>query len=104
MVAGDLPAALHWAKASLRSAEQAADPHLMAHSLARIAAFEFLQGNGVRLDLLDRAEALGASAGEEPTGRLPLHGPSLVKGLVLKWCDRLDEARAVLAGQYRNSA
>ena len=62
VVAGDLPAALHWANASLRSAEQAADPRLMAHSLARIAVFEFLQGHGVRLDLLDRAETLDASA------------------------------------------
>jgi DNA-binding CsgD family transcriptional regulator len=103
MVAGDLPAALHWAKASLRSAERAADPHLMAHSLARIAAFEFLQGNGARHDLLDRAEALGAAAGEEPTGRLPLYGPSLVKGVILKWSDRLDEARVVLANQYQNT-
>ena len=60
------PPPSHWAKASLRSAEQAADPRLMAHSLARIAVFEFLQGNGARLDLLDRAEALDASAGEEP--------------------------------------
>jgi DNA-binding CsgD family transcriptional regulator/tetratricopeptide (TPR) repeat protein len=103
MVAGDLPAALHWAKASLRSAERAADPHLIAHSLARVAAFEFLQGNGARHDLLDHAEALGAAAGEEPTGRLPLYGPSLVKGVILKWSDRLDEARVVLAGQYRNT-
>jgi ATP/maltotriose-dependent transcriptional regulator MalT len=103
MVAGDLPAALHWAKRSLRSAKRAADPHLMAHSLARIAAFEFLQGNGARHDLLDHAEALGAAAGEEPTGRLPLYGPSLVKGVILKWSDRLDEARLVLADQYRNT-
>ena len=35
LVAGDLPGASRWAKASLRSAEQAADPRLMAHSLAR---------------------------------------------------------------------
>jgi DNA-binding CsgD family transcriptional regulator len=102
-VAGDLSDALHWAKASLRSAEQAADPRLMAQSLARIAIFEFLQGNGVRFDLLDRAEALDASPGEEPTGRLPLHSPSLGRGLVLKWCDRLDEARVILAGEYRNA-
>ena len=47
----------------------------MAHSLARIAVFEFLQGNGVRLDLLDEAEALAVSAGEEPIGRLSLHSP-----------------------------
>jgi DNA-binding CsgD family transcriptional regulator len=99
---GDLPAALHWAKVSLRSAERAADPQLMAHSLARVAIFEFFQGNGVRQDLLDYVEALSATTGEEPPGRLPLHGPSQVKGLILKWCDRLDEARAVLAGEYRN--
>jgi DNA-binding CsgD family transcriptional regulator len=103
MVAGDLPAALHWAKTSLRSANRAADPHLVAHSLARIAAFEFLQGSGARHDLLDSAEALVATAGEEPTGRLPLYGPSLVKGLILKWSDRLDEARVVLAERYRNT-
>ena len=102
-VAGDLPAALHWARASLHSAARADDPRLMAHSLARIALFEFLEGNGVRLELLDRAEALDASADEEPTGRLPLHSPSLGRGLVLKWCDRLDQARVILAGQYRNA-
>jgi hypothetical protein len=103
VVAGDLPAALCWAKVSLRSAERAADPRLMAHSLARIAVFEFLQGHGVRLDLLDTAEALDAAAGEEPTGRLPLFGPYLGRGLILKWCDRLDEARLRLAGQYRQA-
>jgi DNA-binding CsgD family transcriptional regulator len=103
VVAGDLPAALHWAQVSLGSAERAADPRLMAHSLARIAVLEFFQGNGVLLDLLDRAEALDASPGEEPTGRLPLFGPSLARGLLLKWCDQLDEARVILAGQYRHA-
>jgi DNA-binding CsgD family transcriptional regulator len=103
VVAGDLPAALHWAEVSLRSAKRAADPGLVAHSLARIAVFEFLQGRGVRLDLLDRAEALGASAGEEPPGRLPLFSAFLGRGLVLKWCDRLDEARLTLAEQYRHA-
>jgi DNA-binding CsgD family transcriptional regulator len=103
VVAGDLPSASHWAKVSLRSAERAADPRLMAHSLARIAVFEFLQGQGVRLDLLDKAEALDSSAGEEPTGRLPLFSPYLGRGLILKWCDRLDEARPRLADQYRQA-
>ena len=103
VVAGDLPTALHWAKVSLCSAEQAADPHLVAHSLARIAGFEFFQGHGIRLDLLETAEVLGASTGEEPPGRLPLFGPSLIRGLVLKWCDRMDEARLTLAGQYRQA-
>ena len=49
MVAGDLPAAVAAGRRRpLRSAERAADPGLMAHSLARIAVFEFLQGSGVR--------------------------------------------------------
>jgi DNA-binding CsgD family transcriptional regulator/tetratricopeptide (TPR) repeat protein len=103
IVAGDLTSALHWANLSLRSAERAADSRLVAHSLARIAVFEFLQGHGVRRDLFDRAEALDASAGEEPTGRLPLFGPSLARGLVLKWSDQLDEARVILTGQYRQA-
>jgi DNA-binding CsgD family transcriptional regulator/tetratricopeptide (TPR) repeat protein len=103
VVAGDLPGALHWAKLSLRSAELSADARLMAHSLARIAVVEFLQGHGLRLDLFDRAEALDASADDEPTGRLPLFSPSLGRGLVLKWCDRLDAARVILASQYRHA-
>jgi DNA-binding CsgD family transcriptional regulator/tetratricopeptide (TPR) repeat protein len=103
LVAGDLSAASRWAEASLRSAERAADPHLMAHSLARIALFEFLQGNGDRWDLLESAETLDASADEEPVGRLPMLDPSLVAGVILKWCDRLDEARPRLAGRYRHA-
>ena len=103
LVAGDLPAASRWAKASLRSAERAADPRLMAHSLARIALFEFLQGNGVRSDLLERAETLDASADQEPVGRPPMLDPALVAGVILKWCDRLDEARLRLADRYRHA-
>ena len=103
LVAGDLPGASRWAKVSLRSAAKAANLRLVAHSLARIALFEFLLGNGVRTDLLDRAAALEASAGEEPIGRLPMLDPSLVTGLVLKWCDRLGEARLRLANRYRHA-
>lgn len=102
LIAGDLPGASRLAKASLRSAEQAADPRLMAHSLARIVIFEFLQGHGAQMDLLDRAEALHAAAGAEPLARLPRFDPSLVRALVLKWCDRLDEARPRLAKRYRD--
>ena len=101
LVAGDLPGASRLAKASLRSAEQAADPRLVAHSLARIAIFEFLQGHGARLDLLDRAEVLDAMASTDPLVRLPRFDPSVVRGLVLKWSDQLDEARPRLADRYR---
>ena len=33
----------------------------------------------------------------------PVLDPSLVRGLVLKWCDRLDEARLRLADRYRHA-
>jgi DNA-binding CsgD family transcriptional regulator/tetratricopeptide (TPR) repeat protein len=102
MVAGDLSGASRLAQASLRSAEQAADPRLVAHSLARVVIFEFLQGHGARLDLLDRAEALDTAARAEPLPRLPRFDPSLVRGLVLKWSDRLDEARPRLADRYQH--
>jgi DNA-binding CsgD family transcriptional regulator len=100
LVAGDLPAASRWARVSLRSAKQAADPGLMAQSLSRIALFDFLQGDGVRPELLNRAEALAESARE---GRLRLLDPCLVTGLILKWCDDLDEARLKLADRYRHA-
>ena len=103
LVAGDLSAACHWAAVSLRSAERAARPRLVAHSLACVAAFEFLRGNRVRLDLVRAAETLDASAGEEPVERLALFGPSLVRGVILKWCDRLDEARQWFADCYRRA-
>ena len=102
LVAGDLPGASRLAKESLRSAEQASDPRLLAHSLARVAVIEFLRGRGTRLDLLDRAEALDGAASVEPLARLPRFDPFLVRGLVLKWSDRLDEARPRLADRYRN--
>lgn len=102
LVAGDLPGAARLAEASFRSAEQAADSRLVAHSLARIAILEFLQGHGARLDLLDRAEALDAAASAEPLVRLPRFDPSVVRGLVLKWSDQLDEARLRLADRYRH--
>jgi DNA-binding CsgD family transcriptional regulator len=103
LVAGDLTDASRWANASLRSAEQAADPRLVAHSLARIALFDFLQGHGARFDLLAKAEALEEPASQEPVGRLPMLGPSLVAAMVFKWCDQLDEARRKLADQYRRA-
>jgi DNA-binding CsgD family transcriptional regulator/tetratricopeptide (TPR) repeat protein len=103
LVAGDLPGARNWADVSLCSAQQAADPHLIAHSLARIALFEFLQGNADWPELLEQAEAASAPADEEPIGRLPMLDTSLVAGVIFKWCDRLDEARLKLADRYRHA-
>jgi DNA-binding CsgD family transcriptional regulator len=103
LIAGVLPDAMRWARASERSAELAANRHLMAHSLARIAALEFFQGNGFRSDLLEQAEALDGSGGLDGPGRIPLFGPGQARGLLLKWCDRLDDARLSLVAQYRHA-
>ena len=102
LVAGDLHDACRWATTSLRSAEQAADRHLIAQSLAGMALFEFLRGNRSWPDLLEQAEAAAAS-GDEPVGHLPMLNPRLVAGVILKWCDRLDEARLKLADRYRQA-
>jgi DNA-binding CsgD family transcriptional regulator len=103
LVAGDLPDASRWAHKSLRSAERAADQGQVAHSLARIALVEFLLGNGVRSDLFEKAEALDAAKDEQPIERRAMLDPSLLRGLVLKWCDRLDEARVRLADRYQRA-
>lgn len=103
LVAGDLPGACRWAEVSLRSAEQAAIPRLVAQSLTRVAALEFFQGNAVWADLLVRSEQLDASVREESAGRSPLFGPALTRGLLCKWCDQLDQARLRLAGQYQHA-
>jgi DNA-binding CsgD family transcriptional regulator len=103
MAAGDLPAASRWAAEALGSAEQAGRPRLLAHSLARLAAVEFLRGSPVRADLLALAEQAGAGAGDEPVEYLALAGPSFFAGAILTWSDRLDEARRCFAGCYRRT-
>ncbi|HXZ77338.1 MAG TPA: AAA family ATPase, partial [Streptosporangiaceae bacterium] len=103
LVAGDLPGAFRWANTSLCSARLAADQRLVAHSLARIALVEFLLGRGVRSDLFEKAEALDTSASGQPAERLAMLDPFLIQGLVLKWSDRLDEARLRLANWYQRA-
>lgn len=103
LVAGDLPGASQWARASLRSAERTGRPRLVAHSLARLAVFEVLLGRHARASLLRRAETLHASAPEEPAERLMLFDPPLARAAVLKWSDKLGEARRRLAACYRRA-
>jgi DNA-binding CsgD family transcriptional regulator/tetratricopeptide (TPR) repeat protein len=103
LVAGDLAAAHDWATRALGSARQAADQNLMAHGLARVALIAFLRGHGSWPGLLEQAEAAGTSAYEDPVGGLPLIDPPLAAGVILKWCDRLDEARFRLADRCRQA-
>lgn len=99
LTAGDLAAASHWAEASLRSAGRAGRPGLAAQSLARVAMLEFLRGNGIRADLLDQAVGLA----DAPAGRPSMLSPSLARAVILKWGDRLDEARLNFADGYRQA-
>ena len=103
LAAGDLRAASRWAAEALGSAGQAGRPRLLAHSLARLAAMEFLRGGQVRSDLLDRAAQAGPGPGDEPVEYLALSDPSLLRGAILKWSDRLDEARQCFADCYRRT-
>jgi DNA-binding CsgD family transcriptional regulator len=103
LAACDLPGASRWAGRALRSAEQAGRPRLLAHSLARLAAVEFLQVGTVRADLLGRAGQLDAGDADEPVEYLALSGPALVSGVILKWADQLDQARQSFTGCYRRT-
>jgi DNA-binding CsgD family transcriptional regulator/tetratricopeptide (TPR) repeat protein len=103
LVAGDLAAAHDWATRALRSAREATDPHLIAHGLARVALIAFLRGHGNWPELLEQAEEAGTSASEDPVGGLPLIDPPLAAGVILKWCDRLDEGRRRLGDCCRQA-
>jgi len=103
LMAGDLRAAASWARVALGSAEEAGQPRLLAHSLARLAAVGFLRGGPAGADLLDRAAELDAAGDDEPVEYLAPPGPSLLRGAIWKWSDQLDEARQGLTTCYRRT-
>lgn len=100
---GDLTGAVRSARACLATAETVGDPVLIAEALDHSCMAEFLVGEGLDPGLLDRAMTLDRQVGPAPllehpgmgTGRLPL-------AVTLKWMDRFDEARALLASLYRD--
>jgi DNA-binding CsgD family transcriptional regulator len=53
--------------------------------------------------LTEWAYTMEVSAEPGLIGRLPVLDPSLVAGIVLKWCDRLDEARVKLVARYQRA-
>jgi len=103
LAAGDLAGAARWAGEALRSAQQAGRPSLVAYARACQAAVEFLRGGPVRADLPGQAGAPNGSGHDEPAEYLALSGPAVVKGALLKWSDRLDQARHSFAGCYRRA-
>jgi DNA-binding CsgD family transcriptional regulator len=88
---GDLAASERHARAALQLAEELQDPRVMAEAFQAYPFVEFLLGRGVDQELLDRGIALeGHMEGEFKSHILRA---SFVAAMILKFTDRLDEAR-----------
>jgi DNA-binding CsgD family transcriptional regulator len=88
---GDLAASERHARAALELAEELQDPRVMAEAFQAYPFVEFLLGSGVDQELLDRGSALeGHMEGEFKSHVLRA---SFVVAQLLKFTDRLDEAR-----------
>ncbi len=88
---GDLAASERHARAALELAEELQDPRVMAEAFQAYPFVEFLLGRGVDVEMLDRGIALeGHMSGEFISYVLRA---SFVLAQLLKFTDRLDEAR-----------
>jgi DNA-binding CsgD family transcriptional regulator len=88
---GDLAASERHARAALQLAEELQEPRVMAEAFQAYPFVEFLLGHGVDQELLDRGIALeGHMEGEFKSQVLRA---SFVVAQLLKFTDRLDEAR-----------
>ena len=88
---GDLAAAERHARAALQLAEELQEPRVMAEAFQAYPFVEFLLGRGVDHEMLDRGIALeGHMEGEFKSHVLRA---SFVVAQLLKFTDRLDEAR-----------
>jgi DNA-binding CsgD family transcriptional regulator len=88
---GDLAASERHARAALQLAEELQEPRVMAEAFTAYPFVEFLLGRGVDQELLDRGVSLeGHMEGEFKSHVLRA---SFVVAQLLKFTDRLDEAR-----------
>lgn len=87
---GDVRASERHARVALELAESLQDPRLLAEALQAYPFVHFLLGAGPDLDMLDRGIALEG----QPEDFFPhILRPTFVLALLLKYCDRLDDAR-----------
>jgi DNA-binding CsgD family transcriptional regulator len=92
---GDLAASERHARAALQLAEELQEPRVMAEAFQAYPFVEFLLGRGVDQEMLDRGVALeGHMEGEFKSQVLRA---SNVVAQLLKFTDRLDEARRTFA-------
>jgi DNA-binding CsgD family transcriptional regulator len=88
---GDLAASERHARAALQLAEELQDPRVMAEAFQAYPFVGFVLGRGVDRELLDRGVALE----RHMEGEFKFHvlRASFVVAMLLKYTDRLDEAR-----------
>jgi DNA-binding CsgD family transcriptional regulator len=101
LFSGDLEASDRHARAALRLAEELQDPRLMAEAYSAYPFVEFLLGRGVDLEMLDR----GVGLEEHMSGEFISYvlRASFVLGQLLKFTDRLDEARETFEQLLRDA-
>ena len=93
----DARATLQHARAAVELAERVGAVQILADALAQVVVSEFLLGEGVRWEDMDRARAL--EDWDQP--RPALLRPSIAFAHVLSWNDRIDDAVAVLVQSER---
>ena len=107
LIAGDIPGGAEWSQAALELTEglESVPPLSMLRVLVSAALFQFLQGHGVRHDLLDRAMEIEEWAAREAVALRPgyLHLPH-IPATILKWSDDLVGARSRYAAAYARTS
>ena len=95
-LSGDIPAVLPHAKAALDLSEGLRDRDLIAQNAAILALAEFVVGNGVRWDLLDKAPLSERWAPH----LLMMFRSNVSTGTLLRWADEPARARERYAAEY----
>jgi DNA-binding CsgD family transcriptional regulator len=99
---GDLAASERHARAALRLAEALQDPRVMAEAFQAYPFVGFLLGRGVDQEMLDRGVALEGHL--EGGFKADILRASFVVAQLLKYTDRLDEARRMFAAILGDAA